>query len=93
MFFKKKSLSEPQAWGLKLDMHNHLLPGIDDGAADTVATTYLSQGLYQLGFTHAIPSPHIASGLYLNTRQSISEAMAQVDNAVSQTVHISAFAA
>jgi tyrosine-protein phosphatase YwqE len=93
IFFRKKIELTPQDWGLRLDMHNHILPGIDDGAANETETSYLRQGLHQLGFTHTIPSPHIASGLYLNTRGSITNAMAQLKNDTINSVLVPAFAA
>lgn len=93
MFFRKKIDPTPQNWGIKLDMHNHVLAGIDDGAKNLAETEYLRQGLYQLGFTHAIPTPHIASGLYFNDNESIGHAMEQIDTATTQSVQVPAFAA
>lgn len=69
--FKKNTPTEIQDWNLTIDIHNHVLPGIDDGAKDTTDSLLLIQGLHELGFKTIIPSPHIASGLYANTKDSI----------------------
>ena len=76
-FFKKKQI-EPQEWNLAIDIHNHVLPGIDDGAKDVDDSLMLIQGLHELGFQTILPSPHIASGLYANTKESIRESLASV---------------
>lgn len=69
--FFKKSIPTPQEWNLSVDIHNHVLPGIDDGAKDSSQALQLIQGLHDLGFSTIIPSPHIASGLHSNTTESI----------------------
>lgn len=61
-------------WGIQIDMHNHVLPGIDDGSPDINTSHVLVAGLSELGFTSCISTPHIASGLYANTDSTISQA-------------------
>lgn len=72
IFHSEKSTPSYE-WGLELDMHNHVLPGIDDGAKQVSDSLLLIQGLQDLGFITIIPSPHIASGLYANSAASIHE--------------------
>ncbi|HEY0679344.1 MAG TPA: CpsB/CapC family capsule biosynthesis tyrosine phosphatase, partial [Chitinophagaceae bacterium] len=50
---------------------SHLLPGIDDGATDAADSMELMRGLQDLGFRKFITTPHIMSGLYPNTPQTI----------------------
>jgi protein-tyrosine phosphatase len=41
-----------------IDLHNHVLPGLDDGAPDLAAALALVQGLEMLGFSEIHPTPH-----------------------------------
>jgi protein-tyrosine phosphatase len=61
-------------WGIEVDIHNHLLPAIDDGSPDFNTSIDLICGLSALGFRSCISTPHIASGLYANTISTISQA-------------------
>lgn len=56
-----------------VDIHSHLLPGIDDGAPTIEASEKLINGLESLGFYKFITTPHIISDVYNNTRISIQE--------------------
>jgi protein-tyrosine phosphatase len=52
---------------LEVDMHSHLLPGIDDGVKDLEeAKTIISQ-FQDLGYRKLITTPHVFSDLYKNT--------------------------
>ena len=70
----KKTPPFIQDWNLTIDIHNHVLPGIDDGAKNSSDALILIQGLHDLGFKTIIPSPHIATGLYANSSESIEGA-------------------
>jgi len=41
-----------------VDLHLHLLPGIDDGSKTIEDTLEMARALVSLGYTHAAPSPH-----------------------------------
>lgn len=41
-----------------VDLHLHILPGLDDGARDLVASLAMLQGLAALGFAHLCATPH-----------------------------------
>jgi tyrosine-protein phosphatase YwqE len=56
---------------LQTDMHSHLLPGIDDGAADLDASVQLIKGLTGLGYKKLITTPHIMWDMYQNSREDI----------------------
>ncbi|MFN5932061.1 MAG: CpsB/CapC family capsule biosynthesis tyrosine phosphatase, partial [Sphingobacteriales bacterium] len=51
---------------LKVDMHSHLIPGIDDGAQTEKDSFQLIQGLLDLGYEKLITSPHVMQDLYKN---------------------------
>jgi tyrosine-protein phosphatase YwqE len=74
----KKNIPSIQDWNLTIDIHNHVLPDIDDGAKDTSDSLLLIQGLKELGFQTIIPSPHIATGLYANTKEIISDSLVSI---------------
>lgn len=54
-----------------IDIHSHLLPGIDDGAKDINDTKKLIQELKEIGFKQLITTPHIINGVWENTSESI----------------------
>jgi protein-tyrosine phosphatase len=72
--FKKKNLVTNVEW-LGVDIHSHLLPGIDDGSPDVEQSVKLIKGLQALGFSKFISTPHIFSELYPNTEYTISNAL------------------
>jgi tyrosine-protein phosphatase YwqE len=69
-------------------MHNHLLPGIDDGAENVATSQSLAQSLQALGYTHTICTPHIMSGMYNNNRTTISDAKQQLDSVETYPITI-----
>ena len=73
-FFKKKPVVDHIEW-LGVDIHSHLLPGIDDGSPDVETSIRLVTGLQSLGFSKFICTPHIFTELYPNNRQTITGAL------------------
>ena len=61
-----------------LDIHSHILPGIDDGSPDTDTSIELIQGLYDLGIRKSIATPHIIGDMYRNTPEIINSALEKV---------------
>lgn len=60
---------------LQVDMHSHILPGIDDGPKDVDASIVLIDGLIDLGYKKLITTPHVHVGNYPNTPESIESSM------------------
>ncbi len=58
---------------IKVDMHSHLLPGIDDGAQQIENTVEMAERFALMGYTKLITTPHIMWDYYRNTPQIISE--------------------
>lgn len=54
-----------------VDIHSHLLPGIDDGAKDNDNSLQLINALREYGFSQFITTPHILTGVWNNTREGI----------------------
>jgi protein-tyrosine phosphatase len=56
-----------------IDLHCHLLPGIDDGPDTLEESLELCKIAVADGITHAIVTPHIHPGRWENTRASIKQ--------------------
>ena len=54
-----------------IDIHSHLLPGIDDGAQTIEDTIFLQNSLKNMGISNFITTPHIFSGFWDNTKDKI----------------------
>ena len=63
-------------------MHSHLLPGLDDGAADLQASLKLIRSLHEMGFKKFWCTPHIMSDFYRNDASSIMPALESVREAL-----------
>lgn len=76
-FFKKKEEIIPFSGKLpmSLDIHSHILPGIDDGSPDIETSLELLRGLYDLGIHKSIATPHVIGDLYRNTPETINNAL------------------
>ena len=70
--------------GLQLDLHSHLLPGIDDGAKDLGHSLALIRRLQGMGFTRLFTTPHIMADMYPNTPEIIREKLAEVRAAMQE---------
>lgn len=58
-----------------IDLHNHLLPGIDDGAPDLPSALALARLAQEEGITHLVCTPHIHPGRYDNSPETIQPAL------------------
>lgn len=61
-----------------LDLHYHLLPGIDDGSTDLAMSLEMARMSVADGVTTVACTPHIYPGLYDNTRDGIVAAIARL---------------
>lgn len=80
MFFfksKKPILKDliPQNY---VDIHSHLLPGIDDGSKSMDETQSLLDQLQAIGFKEFITTPHIYTNVWDNNQTIISKKCAEV---------------
>ena len=56
------------------DFHNHILPGIDDGAKNLEDSMNMLEEFQKLGIKNIIASPHVIGEYYPNTPETIKEA-------------------
>ena len=63
---------------IKVDMHSHLIPGIDDGAKSMDETIALLTKFESLGYSKIITTPHIKNPSYPNTSAIILSGLNEV---------------
>jgi len=72
-FFEKKKPLDIKS--LKVDLHSHLIPSIDDGAKDIDESISMIKALHSLGYQKLITTPHIMSDGYKNNAQIIKDGL------------------
>ncbi len=65
-----------------IDLHCHILPGIDDGASDVSVSLAMARAFVADGVTHVACTPHILPGVYHNSGPQIREAVRQLQLAL-----------
>jgi hypothetical protein len=65
-----------------IDLHSHILPGIDDGATSLEMSLDMARMAVADGVHTMACTPHIYPGLYLNDAQGISRARQQLQAAL-----------
>lgn len=61
-----------------VDIHSHVLPGIDDGAQQIEEAKLLLEAMINYGFTKVITTPHTMQNVWNNTSSTIKTALDQV---------------
>ena len=93
-FFNRKKYLIDHLDGF-IDIHNHILPGIDDGAKTVEDSIGLVKAFDAVGVHRFIATPHIMHNYYPNDRKSICGALNGLEDALSRygLKHISVRAA
>lgn len=78
LFAKKEHVLPFDLSQLKVDMHSHLIPGIDDGSANMDETIAMLAKFESLGYKKIITTPHIMNEVYNNTPSIIREGLKAV---------------
>ena len=81
---KKATTRSPRLTKVKVDMHAHVLPGLDDGPALVEQSVQLVKGLAELGIQHVVATPHVMSGYYPNTLSGIMAKRQELENALHE---------
>jgi protein-tyrosine phosphatase len=58
-----------------IDLHCHILPGLDDGAPDLTTSMEMARALADLGFVEVCATPHQRNGLFIPDEQAIARAL------------------
>lgn len=70
-FFKSKSKLVSLIPEGYVDIHSHVLPGIDDGSKNLDETTMLLDGMSMLGIEGCVTTPHTLAYVWDNSKQEI----------------------
>jgi len=85
IFGKKEDLNYPEvhdySW-VGVDMHSHLIPGIDDGSKTMEESIDLIKKYAAHGFRKLVTTPHIMSDAYRNTPEIILSGLEKLRAAV-----------
>lgn len=65
--------SKPPSEKLKVDIHSHLVPGIDDGSQSFEQTLSMLRKMKEMGYKKVITTPHIISDIYPNSPSKIEK--------------------
>jgi protein-tyrosine phosphatase len=68
----------------RVDVHSHLLPGIDDGCASLDESLACARVLVSEGYTHSFCTPHVWPSLPLNTVDNIRRRVADLQIALEK---------
>lgn len=61
-----------------IDIHNHILPNIDDGAKTTYDSLDLIKGMMEIGVSNFICTPHVMHNFYDNTPKIIQKSFRKI---------------
>lgn len=74
---------------LRVDMHSHLIPGIDDGSKSMEESLGLVRRMADFGLEKIITTPHIMSEYYRNTPEIIAMGLEDLRKSVkNEGIHI-----
>ena len=63
-----------------VDIHSHILPGIDDGSKNISESIQLIKGMKNLGFGKLIATPHTMAGVWDNNSEDIKKSYESLKN-------------
>ena len=82
IFKKKEELPPFDISKLNVDIHSHLIPGIDDGTQTIEESIRLISNFVSLGYKKVITTPHIMSDYYKNNPEIILTGLEKLKEAI-----------
>lgn len=70
-FFRKKLTDIFPFHELAVDVHSHIMPGVDDGAPEGDSSVRLVSGLIDLGYETFTATPHVMEDIWRNNSSTI----------------------
>ena len=70
---------------LRVDIHSHLLPGLDDGVQSYEESEDVILHFQKMGYRKLITSPHVMSDTYKNTAEKILSRLAKLQAYLAQS--------
>ncbi len=83
-FFKRSRTIQSSLSIIGADMHNHLLPGIDDGSPDVDTSIFLIEKMMELGFSKFVCTPHVILEVHPNNKETIDAAWREFSDGLKQ---------
>jgi len=83
--FRKKAREHTDFTGLVADMHNHLIPGIDDGSTDLETSIVMIRAMHALGYRKFVATPHVQWEMFKNTHEIIENGASLVRDRLKDT--------
>ncbi len=78
-FFKEKKIPLTEIFDENyVDIHSHLLPGIDDGAKNLDDSISLIEKMYSYGIRNFVTTPHVLGDVYPNSTATIKLKLEEV---------------
>jgi len=65
-----------------IDLHCHYIASIDDGCRSDAEGRALLEGLYQLGFSEVVATPHMRPGMFDNDRAALERGFEQTQRSL-----------
>ncbi|NIJ54983.1 tyrosine-protein phosphatase [Dyadobacter arcticus] len=93
--FNKKERVHLDLSRIGIDIHSHLIPGIDDGVQTISEAVSMLREMQSLGYSHIVTTPHIMWDCYKNTPENILTGLQDIRKACEDeglTIHIDAAA-
>lgn len=81
---KEKLIAPADISVLKVDVHSHLIPGIDDGSKTVEESIELLREFQELGYEKVITTPHVMSDYYKNTPEIILQGLEGLQKAAQK---------
>ena len=72
-----------------VDIHSHVLPGIDDGSKSIEESLEIIFKMNELGYSKIIATPHTYPNLYDNTNDSIKNSFKKISKEASKILKVS----
>ncbi|WP_439584281.1 tyrosine-protein phosphatase [Dyadobacter bucti] len=79
--FDKKQKKELDMSHIGIDIHSHMIPGIDDGVETVEDAVEMVRKLQDLGYSRAVTTPHVMWDCYKNTPEIILSGLEDVRKA------------
>jgi protein-tyrosine phosphatase len=86
-FFSSKPLLKNLIPNNYIDIHSHLLPGIDNGAKNIEETQFLIKEMNSFGIKNFITTPHIMTNVWDNDSESIQKKLFETINLIDCSLY------
>ncbi|SDM17473.1 tyrosine-protein phosphatase [Pedobacter antarcticus] len=73
---------------INVDMHSHLIPGVDDGAKEVADSIQLISGLKELGYQTLYTTPHTLQDIHPNTHETLKKGYATLEGKLPQGINL-----